>query len=120
MTSYSNLSRTNKTSARALLRTASWMDMWLFSVRSIVTANSTKKTKYHWLFLTGAQTLMMVTKTDSVLWTNSALKRLDAVLGKISNIITREYKMEVLSAPIILETEERLIWDEEIRKAISF
>ena len=43
---------------------------------------------------------MMMAKTASVLWANSVLKKRDAVLAKISRIVTYEYKMKMRNAPV--------------------
>ena len=70
----------------------------------MVLANSSKATKYHRLFVTGARTVMMISKTALVLWMNALLKKRDVVLSKVSLDITYEHKIEMQNASVFCST----------------
>ena len=89
----------------------------------LMMANSLEEAKCHELFLMEARTLMMMTKTASVMWVNYVLKRCDAVLSKIFSNLMLKNKMELLSSTLILKAVEESTWvlyDEDMRKAVSF
>ena len=90
--------------------------------------------KVSYAFLAKTKTITMVSKTASVLWSNSIVKRHEAALCKILGNITYKHKTEVWNAPIFslmallpldLNTEvhkqiEPSPPSEAVKKAISF
>ena len=78
------------------------------------------------IFLAGARTIMIMSKTASVLWVNSFLMKCNAILSKISCGITDEHKMELRNAPAYpfeeLLPSLTILWAVEnvVRKAFSF
>ena len=89
---------------RMLLEAASWIDCWHIVNGFLVTANWTREGKCHRLFRIGAKTMVMISKTASVLWSNSVIRRHDTELSKISSKITYEHKIGNVKPPLCLHT----------------
>ena len=53
--------------AKTVLEAAVWLDSWLAAAWSVVTANTPDMAKYHCLSVTHAKTVMVFSKTASVL-----------------------------------------------------
>ena len=106
-----------------------WLDQWLKATCVMDIPSSLGETKCHHLFLSGARTIIMISKTVSVLLINLILERHNAVLSLVwSHLWTQNGQRNALAYPAkdhlptdILWAAERSSWvlkDEFIRMAV--
>ena len=81
-----------------IVEATSWMDKWTFAMKSLALKSTNDAHLVLRLSLAGARCKLLVAKTASTLWVSPVLKRRDAVLAKLKDLISFESFMDFRNA----------------------